>query len=78
MNIAAFLIYCVIVTFTPGPTNVAILSIAHHFGLYAVHRLLIYALSCLLSVYNEDIRGCFQTNGHLYVVYSAIEVLGLV
>jgi threonine/homoserine/homoserine lactone efflux protein len=31
MNITSFLIYCVIVTFTPGPTNIAILSIAHNF-----------------------------------------------
>ncbi|ODA40644.1 LysE family transporter [Desulfosporosinus sp. BG] len=32
MNITSFLIYCVIVTFTPGPTNIVILSTAHNFG----------------------------------------------
>ncbi|WP_088228324.1 LysE family transporter [Desulfosporosinus sp. FKB] len=32
MNITSFLIYCVIVTFTPGPTNIVILSIAHNLG----------------------------------------------
>lgn len=32
MNITSFLIYCIIVTFTPGPTNIIILSTVHHFG----------------------------------------------
>lgn len=32
MNITSFLIYCVIVTFTPGPTNIVILSAAHNYG----------------------------------------------
>lgn len=32
MDITSFLIYCFIVTFTPGPTNVVILSTVHNFG----------------------------------------------
>ncbi|ASA21563.1 LysE family translocator [Paenibacillus donghaensis] len=32
MNIASFLLYCFIVTFTPGPTNIVILSTTHNFG----------------------------------------------
>ncbi|MFD1957153.1 LysE family translocator [Paenibacillus thailandensis] len=32
MDITSFLIYCMIATFTPGPTNIVILSTVHHFG----------------------------------------------
>lgn len=32
MNIISFLFYCVIVTFTPGPTNIVILSTVHNLG----------------------------------------------
>lgn len=32
MNLISFIIYCVVVTFTPGPSNIVILSSARHFG----------------------------------------------
>ncbi|AOZ91224.1 LysE family translocator [Paenibacillus crassostreae] len=32
MNLTSFLIYCVVVTITPGPTNIVILSSVQHFG----------------------------------------------
>lgn len=32
MNITSFLVYCFIVTFTPGPTNIVILSTVHNIG----------------------------------------------
>ncbi len=32
MNMASFLLYCLIVTFTPGPTNIVILSSVRNFG----------------------------------------------
>ncbi|EOR19874.1 lysine exporter protein [Niallia nealsonii AAU1] len=32
MDFTAFLLYCVIVTFTPGPTNIVILSTVHNKG----------------------------------------------
>jgi cysteine/O-acetylserine efflux protein len=33
MNFTSFLIYCIIITFTPGPTNIVILSTAHNLGM---------------------------------------------
>lgn len=32
MNILSFIIYCIVVTFTPGPTNIVILSSVQHHG----------------------------------------------
>ena len=32
MDIISFLLYCIIVTFTPGPTNIVILSTSHNLG----------------------------------------------
>jgi cysteine/O-acetylserine efflux protein len=32
MDITSFIIYCFIVTFTPEPTNIVILSTVHNFG----------------------------------------------
>ncbi|KAA0566493.1 LysE family translocator [Bacillus sp. CH30_1T] len=32
MNFTSFLIYCFIITFTPGPTNIVILSTVHNLG----------------------------------------------
>ncbi|WP_055107003.1 LysE family transporter [Paenibacillus ihumii] len=32
MNITSFLIYCFIVTFTPGPSNIVILAAVNHYG----------------------------------------------
>ncbi|MEJ8302790.1 hypothetical protein [Saccharibacillus sacchari] len=32
MNTVSFLLYCFIVTFTPGPTNIMILSTLKHSG----------------------------------------------
>lgn len=32
MNITSFLLYCFVVTFTPGPTNIVILSTVHNHG----------------------------------------------
>ncbi|WP_101842458.1 LysE family translocator [Halobacillus sp. Marseille-P3879] len=32
MNITSFLMYCFVITFTPGPTNIVILSTTHNLG----------------------------------------------
>lgn len=32
MNTTSFVIYCIIATFTPGPTNIVILSTVHQHG----------------------------------------------
>ncbi|MGE7111549.1 hypothetical protein [Lysinibacillus sp. NPDC047702] len=33
MNITSFLLYCFIITVTPGPTNIVILSTTQHYGI---------------------------------------------
>ena len=33
MNITSFVIYCIVVTFTPGPTNIVILSTVQGYGI---------------------------------------------
>lgn len=33
MNMTSFFIYCMIVTFTPGPTNIVILAAVHQYGM---------------------------------------------
>ena len=87
MNVISFLIYCVIVTFTPGPTNIAILSIAHNFriketfkyicGAAAALGMLLVAsviLNSVLVVIVPKILIAMQIMGSLYILYLSYQV----
>ncbi|KPU45992.1 cysteine/O-acetylserine efflux protein [Oxobacter pfennigii] len=87
MNVIAFLIYCVIVTFTPGPTNIAILSIAHNFKINKAFQYVLGAaaalgtllaasviLNSVLAVIVPKILIVMQIIGSLYMLYLAYQV----
>ncbi|MFD3259646.1 LysE family transporter [Paenibacillus lentus] len=48
MNITSFLIYCVIVTFTPGPSNIVILAAVHQYG---TKRVMKYIMGASLAFF---------------------------
>jgi threonine/homoserine/homoserine lactone efflux protein len=87
MDITAFLIYCVIVTFTPGPTNIGILSTVHGFGIktameytygatIAFGALLAISavLNTVLVVVIPKILIIMQIIGSLYILYLAYQI----
>lgn len=87
MDIISFLVYCVIVTATPGPTNIAILSISTNSGIKKTSRyimgattalLLLLVLSVLfnraLSEAMPKIMTVMQYAGSLYMLYLAYQV----
>lgn len=87
MNITSFFIYCVIVTFTPGPTNIVILSTVHNFGTkqaleYVGGAILAFGLllaasallnSVLVSVV-PTVLSVMQIIGSLYMLYLAYQI----
>lgn len=87
MNIVSFIIYCIVVTFTPGPTNIVILSSVQHHGARktmgyvggaTVAFGLLLAASALLNRILADIiphiLGVMQIIGSLYMLYLAYQV----
>ncbi|OMC82708.1 lysine transporter LysE [Viridibacillus sp. FSL H7-0596] len=87
MNIASVLIYCFIVTFTPGPTNIVILSTVHNFGVkkaleytygatIAFGALLIISamLNTALITVIPKILIVMQTIGSIYMLYLAYQI----
>ncbi|REK77697.1 LysE family translocator [Paenibacillus paeoniae] len=84
MSITSFLIYCIIATITPGPTNIVILSTVHRFGTkkameytygatVGLGLLLIISamLNTILLAFLPKIIVVMQMIGSLYMLYLA-------
>jgi cysteine/O-acetylserine efflux protein len=87
MNITSFLIYCFIVTFTPGPTNIVILSIVHRLGAkramqYTYGATIAFGLLlCISAVLNAllvtvlpRVLLFMQAIGSLYMIFLAYQI----
>lgn len=87
MNLTSFLIYCIIATFTPGPTNIVILSSVHHFGARQAMRytygatvgfglllILSAVLNTILVAIIPKILVVMQVIGSLYMLYLAYQM----
>lgn len=87
MNIASFFIYCVIITFTPGPTNIVILSTAQGFGIkkameYTYGATIAFgALLAISAILNTmlvavipKILIVMQIIGTIYILYLAYQI----
>lgn len=87
MNIASFLIYCIIVTVTPGPTNIVILSAVNNLGTkkameYTYGATIAFGLLLVISVMLNTvliavipkILPIMQIIGSLYIFYLAYQV----
>lgn len=87
MNIASFILYCFIVTFSPGPTNIVILSTTHHYGTKKAMQytygatvafgsllLLSVLLNTLLMAIIPKVLVVMQLVGSLYMLYLAYQV----
>lgn len=87
MDIASFLIYCMIATFTPGPTNIVIMSTVHNFGAkkamkytygatIGVGLLLVISamLNTMLITIIPKILIVMQIIGSIYMFYLAYQI----
>ncbi|NHZ47858.1 LysE family translocator [Nitratidesulfovibrio liaohensis] len=90
MSLLSLLLYCVVVTFTPGPTNIVILSIAQGEG---TRRALVFsagaaaafalmlaasaALNSLLAELLPPAQPVLQLVGGAYMLYLAWKVYGM-
>jgi cysteine/O-acetylserine efflux protein len=87
MNITYFIIYCMIVTFTPGPTNIVILSTVHHFGTkkameytygatsaFCLLLVISALLNTLLTTIIPKILIVMQIIGSVYILYLAYQI----
>lgn len=87
MNIASFVIYCIVVAFTPGPTNIVILSTVQSCGIkkameYSYGATIAFgALLAISAILNTmlvsaipKILMVMQMIGTLYILYLAYQV----
>ncbi|MFF2017714.1 LysE family translocator [Paenibacillus sp. NPDC058177] len=84
MDTTSFLIYCMIATFTPGPTNIVILSTVNHYGAnqalkysygatvgFGLLLVISAVLNNLLLTILPKVLMIMQVIGSLYMLYLA-------
>ncbi|MFL9651850.1 LysE family translocator [Exiguobacterium chiriqhucha] len=87
MNLASFIFYCFIVTFTPGPTNIVILSTVHNRGVrkgmeYTYGATLAFGLllacsavlNTVLATVLPKVLIVMQVVGTFYMLYLAYQI----
>ncbi|OHR65728.1 lysine transporter LysE [Bacillus sp. HMSC76G11] len=87
MNITSFLMYCFIVTFTPGPTNIVILSTVHNTGIkkameytygatiaFGILLVISAMLNTILITIIPKILIVMQIIGSIYMFYLAYRI----
>lgn len=90
MSIASFLIYSFVITFTPGPTNIVILSTVHNFGAkkameYTYGATIAFGillaasavLNSTLAAVLPTILFFMQVVGTFYMLYLAYQIYGM-
>lgn len=90
MSITSFIIYCIIATFTPGPTNIVILSTVHNHGTKKAWRYtygattafgILLSISAILSTmligFIPRIILAIQIIGSLYMLYLAYQIYNM-
>ncbi|MCP3029497.1 LysE family translocator [Halobacillus sp. A5] len=87
MNFTSFLLYCFVITFTPGPTNIVILSTTHNLGTKKAMNYtygatmafgLLLAISAMLNAVLMTIIPkiliVMQILGSVYMLYLAYQI----
>ncbi|ERK31530.1 LysE family translocator [Clostridium intestinale] len=87
MNITSFFIYCIIVTVTPGPTNIVILSTVNNFGTkkaveytygatiaFGLLLTISSVLNTMLVAVIPKILPIMQVIGSSYIAYLAYQI----
>lgn len=90
MNITSFLIYCIIITFAPGPTHIVTLSTVQNYGAkkainfcygasiaFAIILVLSVVLNSVLDSFLPKIIIIIQIIGVSYILYLAYQIYNM-
>jgi len=88
MNMMFFLSYCLIMTITPGPNNIMILSMVHQHGIakaiqfcygsimgFGIALALAAIFNAVLTAFIPNVIGVLQWIGSLYMLYLAYQII---